>query len=526
MNQTLHILRKDFDQLWLQLMLPTSALLLATLLQIGVWTDTLPTDLPFTVVAYVLLLLLTMSWMVLILTLVQEERLVGLTQFWTTRPYEWPKLLAAKLFFVLLFLVGPLFLSQLFLLLCSGLPVVPALPALLLNLALVLAFLIIAPLAAAAVTRTMRQAVMVLLSFAFLVAAIALLAATVRKLAPPGLAPLQIVLGAAIFAAALVHQYRTRNTARSVRLLLVAPVVLLTLQLAVPGTPLAALAYPLASTSAAPLSIRFDSRAMRKNPTPVFAPPIVPRDNNQLIYVLQQRLKHLFAASGTRLYLHVPMLDSGIAPGAVFQVDAHRLILTSADGAYRWTSSWSTLSATIQPDPIQPEVTATSDFPIPLSVYQRLRDAPVRLGVEFALTQFQNQPPDASQLSTAGSSIPNLGICVLKPDYSALTCRSALYEPPRFFIQTVRQTDPCTTPSSTREPATAVLGGFDGIPLLPRIGSVSESDVRLDYSPRAGSLCPGLPIAYQERRFQRRLSVAMPETTIHLEDYIESVRIE
>src|SRR5207249_4073654 len=65
-------------------------------------------------------LLVVVGWAFLIVRSVQAECLVGDRQFWVTRPYEWKKLLAAKLLFVLAFVNVPLLILQIFLLLKAG----------------------------------------------------------------------------------------------------------------------------------------------------------------------------------------------------------------------------------------------------------------------------------------------------------------------------------------------------------------------------------------------------------------------
>ncbi len=60
------------------------------------------------------------SWIFLTLRVVQGESLVGDQQWWTTKPYEWWKLLLAKELFLLVFVSLPLFLVQLFFLHHAG----------------------------------------------------------------------------------------------------------------------------------------------------------------------------------------------------------------------------------------------------------------------------------------------------------------------------------------------------------------------------------------------------------------------
>ena len=98
--------------------------------------------------------LMPVAWMVVIARLIQDEPLVGDRQFWTSRPYHWGSLLAAKVLYMVVFLYLPFFLMQVYLLKHAGLYPTTVIPALLHNL-LLLTVLIIVPIAAiAAVTST------------------------------------------------------------------------------------------------------------------------------------------------------------------------------------------------------------------------------------------------------------------------------------------------------------------------------------------------------------------------------------
>jgi hypothetical protein len=48
----------------------------------------------------------------------------------------------------------------------------------------------------------------------------------------------------------------------------------------------------------------------------------------------------------------------------------------------------------------------------------------------------------------------------------------------------------------------------------------------LSASARAGYLCPGTPIKFVEKRFQRRLRIEMPAATIQLKDYVGSTKVK
>jgi hypothetical protein len=54
--------------------------------------------------------------------LIHAEPIPGTNQFWTTRPYRWQSLLAAKVLFSLVFLIGPLLIARLTVVVWGGFP--------------------------------------------------------------------------------------------------------------------------------------------------------------------------------------------------------------------------------------------------------------------------------------------------------------------------------------------------------------------------------------------------------------------
>jgi hypothetical protein len=73
------------------------------------------------------LLLLTFAWIFLIAAVILQERLPGTRQYWLTRPIGWPRLLAAKLLFVAVFVNAFWFLSDCVILGSLHLPIDPPL---------------------------------------------------------------------------------------------------------------------------------------------------------------------------------------------------------------------------------------------------------------------------------------------------------------------------------------------------------------------------------------------------------------
>ena len=105
-------------------------------------------------------------------------------------------------------------------------------------------------------------------------------------------------------------------------------------------------------------------------------------------------------------------------------------------------------------------------------------------------------------------------------------CHSAFHGPSRFAVQTSRKIGPCTDPDAKVDPTSGAVGSSESVSLLPHIGSVDVTPVQLSAPTRAGYLCPGLPITFVEKRFQRRIQIEMPAATIVLKDYVGSTKIK
>src|ERR1700731_1370540 len=110
--QILHIFKKDVHRCWYEIAVSLLLLGIYTWREPHEWTET-----PFTFSLTSALLgwipgLLVLSWIYLIVRVIHGETLVGDRQFWVTRPYEWEKLLAAKVLFVAAFVNAPLFIAQ------------------------------------------------------------------------------------------------------------------------------------------------------------------------------------------------------------------------------------------------------------------------------------------------------------------------------------------------------------------------------------------------------------------------------
>ena len=111
MKQILHIFRKDTKHLWIEIAVSLAALSIFAAFAPDQWEFS-PAAMHRRSLIPLLLLLVPATWWLLIGRLIQAESLVGDRQFWLTRPYEWKKLLTAKVLFILLWIYMPFVLMQ------------------------------------------------------------------------------------------------------------------------------------------------------------------------------------------------------------------------------------------------------------------------------------------------------------------------------------------------------------------------------------------------------------------------------
>jgi len=124
-NIILHIFKKDIRYYW------PEALISVVLTGVFVWYQpyqwaTCTSQFRFFAnVLEILPLFMILAWLFLIVRIVQAESLIGDRQFWITRPFEWPKLLCAKLLFTAAFILLPVFAGQIILLKLALFPATP-----------------------------------------------------------------------------------------------------------------------------------------------------------------------------------------------------------------------------------------------------------------------------------------------------------------------------------------------------------------------------------------------------------------
>jgi hypothetical protein len=514
MNQIVNIFRKDIRHLRLELLASLAILLLFILVEPRSWADHPPSGLNGSAI---MALLLWASWAILIFRLVHAERLAGLNQFWTTRPYEWSKLLAAKSLFLLVFLYTPLFLSQLYLLHRGGFPISPDLSKLLFNLLLLTSIFILPMACVAIVTRSFAEATLTLLGIAAAIAGITSaftylgsVSATLGlpRHSPLFFIPLQIGIAMAFFTAAILMQYRRRATLKSIVLLSTAAAVLVLTSLILKGSSAAAAGYA-ASVPDDHVTVSIDARVSQ--PTAL----ILPKNPRTAMY-------------------RIPLLFSNFPPGATINREAQRYTLKAADG-YSWTSDWIDDNddfGGLMPKGPGTEVHTRSFIDIPWRVHDRLAGAPVSIHIDFLVSQLEDRAPYTYTLGTDDHLVPGVGECALNEleSWSYVNCRVTFAQIRNIRVRTFGSDEPCDgSESPTQAAGTSKLTPESGFLIgrehstrspIPFVSPVIVNQVHLSgpENHNSGHLCPGVPISFSVKRFQRRLRLETANATIVLKD--------
>ncbi len=489
MNLILHIFRKDTRHLYPEILLAlvfTVAFAWVAPVQwlYGQFGGIVASSGVASVLAPLLRVFLPIIWLVLITRVVQDESLVGDRQFWVTRPYTWPVLLAAKVLFLLVFLYLPLIAMQLYLLHHAGLNVRAALPDLLLYQLRLTVIYFLPVFAIATVTTTFaRQFVTILAGLAYLgLLATADSQIMGQRTALPAIGMIVFVLSALMLGAVVLLQYGRRRTQVSRFVLAGLPVLLLVVDAGSRARGLIERAYPT-TADGSDSAIGFDANPARQQP------------GSGAPYI---------NAGDVRLSLPVKL--QGLAAGTRLKAAGVSIHVVTSDG-FEWTSPYENMGVDLR----VANPTNVVDVPMPLDVFNRIRNIPVSLNVFLAVERTQAAATQTFAVEEPGFSTSGLGICPVRADGFMGNCLYALHLPPPIDVSAQVSNKPCMeTAGSTRSVAQTFLGSdqngvaYDFDPVATsRLqfqvityrhipgpnGSSASSGVGI-----AGFLCPGAPV--------------------------------
>jgi hypothetical protein len=534
MNQIVHIFRKDTRHCWPEIVLSlaiTAALVCIYPLR---WLalpgrDALGTpSMNAAVLGTMLTGLVVVSWVMLIARIVHAESLVGVSQFWLTRPYEWKSLLAAKLIFIAVFLYLPLIVAQWLLLYMAGLNSASTIPGLLFNLLLITGLLVLPLVAIATVTENFFRMAFALLG-AVLMGVAALVAITVQgysngynniwnrllllamdNLAAPAHSLTSIghhkqllfaLLFATVSGAVVLLQYARRKTWLCRAILLALPIAvaiggMVKAHYALSGQALIDHDYPKLSTDAAPIRLAYGV------------------DEKHQIIVFRGKNNSGALIAGARIPLHV----SEIAEGTALIVDHSIVTLEAADG-FRWSTEGSipTLQKydlpgrRVRDDYDVPQVF----FEIPYALYERIKTGPLTVRIMLALTQLQATNSVHATLPTHDVAVPGFGLCEVETaGYGTLQCRSALREPQLTDVSASWSSTPCAVAEDELLLNHGIQwpGQLDREPAEFGIVPIQFAEVTYDWAYQdrkfwMDHLCTGAPITFTQYKYEGRSQV-------------------
>jgi hypothetical protein len=498
MKQILHIFVKDARHQWLEILVSlavtvalvftcrsrwhTGAMLHGSAVSFS--TFELLGDLPA-----LLVLIVPLSWWLLISPVIHEEKLVGDRQFWITRPYEWKKLLAAKMLFLVVFLYAPLLLAQCVILAEAGFTPFSSFRGLLYGSLLLTCVLVLPLIALATVTKNFARMTLAVLGAAICLTAIVLLASNL----PPDRVAIQYGREIAAFfvlclcVAVVVLQYARRSVKVSWVLLALLPVVLFGASI-MDGTPNNSVMdrnYPHSQRTVASAQLAYQGK----------------EGAGPSAYVAQKR---------DRVGISIPVLVSGVADGTVTIPDFLKVTL-QAPGGGRWTSVWQTYSD----DKFFPgEKVVSARFTMPRAIYDNFLGKPLNLQVTFALMQAHAGNVEQITLGHDDFAVSGLGICTPITDFAerpdeirALVCRAPLRHPELTLIRTAWHTAPCSCASPNPDDnmqAAAWIGSterdqaeFGIVPVWSSAVDLTNQLVRFNPTvEEVRHLCPQTPIAF------------------------------
>ena len=493
MNQILNIFRKDTRRFWLEILLSVAIIFAFAAACPNEWKafhD--PSDRQrMALITSSLRLLTLIGWWLLIARVVHAETLVGDRQFWITRPYEWQKLLAAKVLFAVVWIGVPYLLAQSLILAEAGYSPLTYPPGLLLNLLMMSTAFLLPLFSVATVTQNFARLTLTLLAcLAIFVGCTFLTDGIVRSSYTSANPYTNWLLYPLLFCGCVLVialQYATRRVWVSRTLLIALPFLLALTVAANRRQSLVDRAYPQpGAASAAPFSVELAPGPNR----PIDARSYEGQD-----------------------YIDLPLRYSGVAEGYVVDAADFKFTLTAADGS-QWTSPWQHTQ-----DPIRSSGTGGLSLQLSPALYDRFKSGPVTLHITYALNRYQADAVATVPYPTRDQAVPGIGICSGDSGYmdDTLLCRSALRDPRLTYFTTMWTSAPCSASPASSD-ATSQVGGWHE-PENPTFALTPVWIFRSFFyrdDPAHAHVCPGSPLTVTQYHLVDRTQTGVTLTNFVL----------
>ena len=510
MTQILNIFRKDVRHHWLLMGLSLIFTVLHGFNQYSEHFDIERFGLRRTLDGY-LLVFLPLCWVLLSVRLIHDEAPVGNKQFWTTRPYEWPRIIAAKALSILLFISAPMVLMQIVLLHAAGFHPSDYGLILLENCALLLAVIVLPAVALASVTRNgVLFSATVLIAFAVAMCGLGLADSFHWYLGfSPLLHPavcLYVCIGLAM--CVIVLQYARRTTIIS-RFLLVSAVTATLCWLSLPPKITIPHQYPALASGA---DVRFSIDTATQSPKPK---PLFPE-------------KSKTAADDPSV--DIPLTLSSSDSSQAFELEGRKISMITADGSREdggWETSYGQWTVN--------GLTEHLSFQVNRKFFESAKGKPVTIEVSLAVVRLHAIAKFSRTQSEKKFIIPRIGRCtpVSTSKFFYESCDSPIGQPDLTAVDAVWSLNGCDPPAGQRKlvPTRDWFGQSTSVGRALNLNVFASFDPQPSLSLRArlsqdenyrAAVCPEVPILYTTYRSDGRATVNFRLDGVNLEQFPQS----
>ncbi len=446
--------------------------------------------------------LVPISWAFLVVRVIQGESLVGDRQFWLTRPYEWKKLLAAKVIFSLVFVNCPLLILDVFLLSKAGFTPTKYVIGLLWMQLMIVLFFLLPTIALATVTASLVQTLLALLFIALYLVGMAALATQIPSSdfsGPSDSLLASLFIGVCL--AVILTQYVRRNTFKSRLLIVGLAAAILILLVATPYRVLVAREWPqLSAGQQQPFQLGI-------LPAETSASAIAPPDEKEV-------------------ELQVPLSLTGLSSESIVIVNGILVTIDAPDGL-RWDSGWKSPGIFLFPEQKNTRV----DFTLKRKLFERMQSSRVNLRLYVAFTLFRDKDRRQFVVPRDKFVLSNVGLCSAEPGYvPTIHCLAPLRQPSFLLLTTDMSAYTCPlgkgeSPASAGELARGWSQNRGSEPAELGISPVATFNLYLAHSngssnKRLGDgICPGTAIVLSNPEPLFRNQIALQADGVRLAEY-------
>jgi hypothetical protein len=516
MNQILHIFKKDARHHWPEILISLALLGLSTRHELQPWQDSnalysfRPT---FSVLVGRYVTPVTIIfWVFLIIRVVQEESLVGDRQWWVTKPYEWWKLLAAKLLFIFIFISVPLFHVQLLLLHQFGFPILSNLATLVLSQLAFYFVLFLPAVFLASLTKSFGQLLLTVGCILAAAAGIAWLASKTSsgdaETPPAYVESFQTILMWGSFLVILGWQFARRRRLVSAAALLVVLGVNSLIDVVAPNAKTMEKKYARVEAQTSPAKIA-----------------VVPPAGSA-----SWRITRLTIDPASSVNLSVPISVAGVASGTMVMVDVIRISTNSAEDR-KWNRGWKYQQVQLWPE----DQSKLLSYELSRKQYEKIKAQLVNLHIELGLSEYQEADPRILDVPPSKFTDETLGVCRVAPwRDSYLECLNP-FQAPGLMATFDAQKSPCKAAEgsdSTPEKVMSHAWIFSNHDSFPNPHYSPITDYFVAFNPvslltdedkkqrnRALILCADAEVRLARPELKRQVRIELDVPNVHLEDF-------